>query len=164
MNHTIIYIVKRTRYVDSTPMSGVIPVTIRYIHPAPHHSHTKVNVMVMYGWLPSPSFHVNQPSYSWDKAISNFDLETSRSMSWVWSKGKVIHSAQYLVVSLSFHFTSIRLTIPEIPLFRNLILKYPRSKSWVRSKVEVIQFTQYPTDALPFFISRQSNQSFQRYG
>ena len=92
------------RYVDGTPTSEVTPVTIWYIHP-PHHGHTNVNIMVMNGWLTSLSFHVSQPHHSWDKAISNSDLETWRSRSWVWSMGKVIRSAQYLINLLPFHFT-----------------------------------------------------------
>ena len=110
---------------------------------------TLVNIVVMNGRLTSFSFHVNQPPYSWYKAISDSDLETPRSRSWVWSKGKVIQSSQYHINSLPFHFTSIRPTIPEIELFRNT-LKHPRSRSWVRSKVKVTHCTQYPTNALPF--------------
>ena len=53
-----------------------------------------VNIMVMNGWLTSFSFHVNRLPHSWDKAISDSDLETPRSRSWVWSKAKVIQSAQ----------------------------------------------------------------------
>ena len=113
---------------------------------------TLVNIMVMNGWLTSFSFHVNRPSQYWDKVISDSDLEilTPRSRPWVWSKGKVIQLAQYHINSLRFHFTSIRPTIPEIELFRNLTLKHPRSRSWVRSKVKFTYYTQYPTDALPF--------------
>ena len=115
---------------------------------------TLVNIMVMNGWLTSISFHVNQPPHSWDTAISDSDLETPRSRSWVWSRGNVIQLAQYHINSLPFHFTSIRPTIPEIKLFRNLTLKYPRSRSWVRSKVKVTYHIQYQTDALHFrFIS-----------
>ena len=110
---------------------------------------TLVYIMVMNGWLTSFSFHVNRPSHSWDKAISDSDLEISTpgSRSWVWSKCKVIQSAQYHINSLCFHF---RPTIPEIELFRNLTLKHPRSRSWVRSKFKVTYCTQYPTDTLPF--------------
>ena len=111
---------------------------------------TLVNIMVMNGWLTSFSFHVNWLSHSWDKAISNSDLETPWSRSWVWSKGKVIQSARYPINLLPFHFTSIRPTIPEIKLFRNLTLTHPRSRSWVRSKVKVTYYTQYLTDAFPF--------------
>ena len=142
----------RSRYVDGTPTSEVTAVTIRYIRPS-HHGHTS-----------SFSFHVNRPSRSWDKAISDSDLEIStlRSRSWVWSKGKVIQSAQYHINSPRFHFTSIRPTIPEIALFRNLTLKYPRSWSWVRSKVKVIYCTQYPTDALPFVYINRTNHSWDK--
>ena len=111
---------------------------------------TQVNIMVMNGWLTSFSFIVNRLPHSWNKAISDSDLETPRSRSWVWSKGKVIQSAQYHINSLPFHFTSIRPTIPEIELFRNLTLKHPRSRSWVRSKLKVIYCTQYPSNTFPF--------------
>ena len=111
---------------------------------------TQVDIMVMNGWLTSFSFIVNRPPHSWDKAISDSDLETPMSRSRVWSKGKVIQSAQYHNNPLPFHFTSIRPTIPEIELFRNLTLKHPRSRSWVKSKVKVIYCTRYPTNALPF--------------
>ena len=37
---------------------------------------TLVNIMVLNGWLTSFSFHVNQAPHSWDKAISDSDLET----------------------------------------------------------------------------------------
>ena len=111
---------------------------------------TQVNIMVMNGWLTFVSFHVNRLSLSWDKAISDSDLETPRSKSWVRSKGKVIQSAQYSIHLLPFHFTSIRPTISEMQLFKNLTLKHPRSRSHVTSKVKVTYCTQYPTDALPF--------------
>ena len=113
---------------------------------------TLLNIMVMNGWLTSFSFRVNRPSHSWDKAISDSDLKISTLMSslCVWSKGKVIQSAKYHINSPRFHFTSIRPTIPEIELFRNLTFKHPRSRSWVRSQVKVTYCTQNPTDALPF--------------
>ena len=89
------------------------------------------------------------------------DLQTPRSRSWVWLKGKVIQSAQCHINSIPFHFTSIRPTIPEIELFRNSTLKHPSSRSWVRSKVEVTYCTQYPTNALPFrFTSISTNHSW----
>ena len=111
---------------------------------------TQVNIMAMNGWLTSFSFIVNRPPHSSDKAISDSDLETPRSRSWVWSKGKVIQSALCHINSLPFHFTSIRPTIPEIELFQNLTLKHPRSRSWVKSKVKDTYCTQNPTNALPF--------------
>ena len=111
---------------------------------------TPVNIMVMNGWLASFSFIVNRLPHSCDKAISDSDLETPRSRSWVWSKGKVIQLAKYHINSLPFHLTPIRPTILQIELFRNLTLKHPRSRSWGRSKVKVTYCTQYPTNALPF--------------
>ena len=39
---------------------------------------TLVNIMVLNGWLASFSIHVNQPPHSWDKAISDSDLETPK--------------------------------------------------------------------------------------
>ena len=137
-----------TRYVDDTRrLKSPRPLSGASAHPT---MVTLVNIMVMNGWLTSFSFHFSQQSHSRDKAISNPDLETPRSRSWVWSQGKVIQSAKYLIDSLPFYFTSTRPTIPEIQLFRNLTLKHPRLRSWVRSKIMVTYYTQYPTDAFTF--------------
>ena len=126
---------------------------------------TLVNIMVMNGWLASFLFHVNRPSHSWDKAISDFDLEISTpgSRSWVWSKGKVIQLVQYHINSLPFHFTSIRPTIPEIELFRNLTLKHQgQGHEWgQRSRSHIVPSMQ-PMHFL--FVSHQSDQPFLRYG
>ena len=117
---------------------------------AHHNMVTLLNIMVMNWWLTSFPLHVNRPPHSWDIAISDSNLETPMSRSWVWSRGNVIQSAQYHINSLPFHFTSIRPTIPEIQLFHNLTLKHPRSRSWMRSKVKVAYYTQYQAHALPF--------------
>ena len=139
---------KKTRYVDGTPTSEVTrSLSGTSAHPT---MVTQVNSMVMNGWLTSFSFIANRPPHSWDKAISDSDLETPRSRSWVWSKGKAIQSAQYHINSLPIHLTSIRPAIPEIELFRNLTLKHQRSRSWVRSKVKVTCCNQYPTNVVPF--------------
>ena len=126
---------------------------------------TLVNIMVMNGWLTSFSFQVNRPSHPWDKGISDSDLQisTPRSRSWVWSKGKVIQLAQYHINSLRFHFKSIRPTIPEIELFRNLTLKHQgqghewgqRSRSHIVPSIQLMHF---------LFVSHQSDQPFLRYG
>ena len=141
-----------TRYVDGTPTSkSPRSLSCTSAHPA---MVTLVNIMAINRWFPFFSFHVNRSSHSWKRAISDSDLETprsrSRSRSWVWSKGRVIYSAQYPINSLHFHFASIRPTIPETQPHRNLTLKHPMWRSWVRSKVKVTYYTQYPTDALPF--------------
>ena len=136
-----------TRYVDGSLTSEVTPVTIRYIRP-PQHGHT--SQYHGHEWMTRIfSFIANRPPHSWDKTISDSDLETPRSRSWVWSKGKVIQSSQYHINSLPFQITSIRPTIPDMELFRNLTLKQP-SRSWASSKVKVTYCTQYPTNALPF--------------
>ena len=58
----------------------------------------------MNGWLTSVSFHVNQLSHSWDKAISAFDLETPRSRSWVWSETRSYSPPS--ILSICFLFIS----------------------------------------------------------
>ena len=122
------------------------------------------NIMVMNGWLTSFSFHVNQPSHSWDKTISDSDFETPRSRSWVWSKGKIIQSAQYPINLPALHFASIRPKNPEIQLFRNLTLKNPRSMSWMRSKIKVTYIIPSIQPMHFLFVSHQSHQPFLRYG
>ena len=86
---------------------------------------TWVNIMAMSGWLASFSFYVNRPSHYCDMIISDSDLITPRSRSWVWWKGKVIQSAQYPLNSLPFHFISIRPTIPKIQLFQICLWNIP---------------------------------------
>ena len=119
---------------------------------------TLVNIMVMNGWLTSFSFNVNQLSHSWDKGISDSDLEisTPRSRSWVWSKGKVIQSAQYHINSLPFHVTSIRPTITEIELFQWNIQSQghewgQRSRSHIVLSIQLMHF---------LFVLHQSDQPF----
>ena len=75
------------------------------------------------------SFHVNRPSHSSDTAISKFDIENSRSRSWVRSKFKVTTWVQHSVDSHPFGSMSIGPPIPEIQHFQSLTLK---------SKVKVI--------------------------
>ena len=123
------------RYVDGTPTSEVTPDTIRYIHP-PHHGYPKIRVLVMNDRLTSLSFHINQPSHSWNTAFSNFALETATSA----VKGQShkvdpesTRSSSTWFAFFSFHIDQI--TIPGIQLFRNLTLKNPRWRSWLRSKI-----------------------------
>ena len=63
-----------------------------------------VTVMVMNDRLTPLSCHVNQPSHSSNKAISNLTLKLQGQ---VWWKGKTLQSAQYIINLLSFRFTSI---------------------------------------------------------
>ena len=82
-------------HIGSTrPISQLDMSTARRLqHPSHYTVHLPiVTVMVMNDRLTSLLFHVNQhpppPPHSSNKTISNFDLETTRSRSWVWSKGK----------------------------------------------------------------------------
>ena len=68
-------------------------------------------------------FHVDRPCHSWDTAISKFDVENSRSRSWVRSKLKVITWLQHSVDSHPFRSMSIEHPVPELWLFQNLTLK-----------------------------------------
>ena len=124
---------------------------------------TLVNIMVMNGWLTSFSFHVIRLPHFWEKAIAYSDLETPRSRTWVWSRGKVIQSAQYHINSLPFHFTSIRPTIPEIQLFQiwPWNIQGQGHKWGQRSMSHIIPSIQ-PMHFL--FVSHQSDQPLLRYG
>ena len=141
-----------TRLVDGMLMPEVTLVTIRYICP-PHHGHT--TQYHGHEWMTQILF-IPFSSHSWDKAISNSDLETqrSRSLGVVKGQGHTV-SPVYL---LPFHSISIRPTIPEIQLFRNLTLKHPRSRSWERLKVLSIQWMLF------LFVSHRSDQPYLRYG
>ena len=63
---------------------------------------TLINIMVMNGWLTSFLFHVNRTFHSWDKAISDSDLETPKSRSWMWSKGKSYSRPSILLTRFLF--------------------------------------------------------------
>ena len=124
----------------------------------PHNLHTN---KTPHEWMTPPSFHVNRPSHFWGKAISDSDLETRRSRSRVWSKGQVIHLAQYLINSFPFHFTSIRQTIPEIELFWPWNIQGQGLDWGQRSMAHIIPSIQ-PMHFL--FVSHQSDQPLLRYG
>ena len=138
----------QTRYVDCSPTSEVTPVTIRYIH-LPHHGHT--SQYHGHEWMTHIHFcSMSIGSPIPDKAISDSDLETPRSRSWVWSKGKVIQRPSILLIHFFFISHQSDQQFLKIQLFRNLTLKHSRSMSRVKSKVNVTYQTQYPTDALLF--------------
>ena len=125
---------------------------------------TLVNIMVMNGWLTYFSFYVNRPYHSWDKAVSDFELELSTpgSRSWVWSKGKIIQSAQYRINSLRFHFTSIGPTIPESYFEISPRKIQGQGHEWgQRSRSHIVPSIQ-PMHFL--FVSHQSDELFLTYG
>ena len=74
--------------------------------------------------LTSLLLHVDRPCHSWDTAISKFDVENSRSRSWVRSKLKVITWVLHSVDSHPFRSMSIGHPVPELRLFQNLTLKF----------------------------------------
>ena len=124
---------------------------------------TLINIMVMNGWLTSFLFHVNRTFHSWDKAISDSDLETPKSRSWMWSKGKSysepsILLTRFLFISHQSDQQFLRYSYFEI---------WPwniqgQGHEWGK-KVKVTYCTQYPTDALPFRFT-SIGQPFLRYG
>ena len=74
----------------------VTPITFRYIHP-PYHGNPKVTAMVINDRLTSlPSSH------SWNKTISNFDLETSLTRSWVWSRARLYSRTNIYLICFLF--------------------------------------------------------------
>ena len=118
------------------PLSPSVTSARPTCHTSQYHCH--------HGWLTPFSFHVNRPPHSWDEAISDSDLETPRSRSWVWSKGKVIHLAQYLINSLPFisHQSDqqfLRYSYFEI-LPRNIQGQGQRSRSHIISSVQPMHY------------------------
>ena len=102
---------------------------------------TQVNIMVMNGWLSSfRSLTISCPI----PETKLFQTLTLKLQSQGHGCGQRARSYNWpnIINSLPFHFTSIRPTIPEMELYRNLTLKHPRFRSWVRSKVKVTYFTQ----------------------
>ena len=108
------------------------------------------------------SFHVNRPYHSWDTAISKFDIENSRSRSWVRSKFKFTTWVQHSVNSHPFRSMSIGHPIPELRLFQNLTLKikgqgHGWGQSWKSQHGSNIQSTHIP------FVSCRSGIPFLSY-
>ena len=136
--------------------SHVTQITIWYIN-QPHHGHTKVHVMVKSNILTFLLPHDNRPSCSWDSGISQIYLQTSRSRSWVWSKFKVIYWSQYLTDLLPFRFTSIRQTIPEIQLFRNLTMKSVKVMGEVKGRGQIIHLVSKRCTSFPSHFNRTNH-------
>ena len=108
------------------PTFEVTLFTIRYIRP-PHHGHT--SQYHSHEWMTHILFVPCQSAAPFLR-YSNFRL-------WPWNskvkvmgvvKGKCRTVGPISYQLTSFHFTSIRPTIPEIQLFWNLTLKHPRSR------------------------------------
>ena len=79
--------------------------------------------------LAFPFFHVDWPSRSWDRAISNTDLQNPRSMAWVRSKFK--SQCESNILSTHISFVPCQSALP--------FLRYSSFKIWLwKSKVNVI--------------------------
>ena len=123
---------------------------------------TLVDVMLMNGWLASLSFHVNRSSHSWDKAISNSDVETPRSRSWGGQRSRSYSQPSILLICFLFisHQSDqqfLRYSYFEIRPW-NI---QGQSHEWgQRTRSHIIPSIQ-PMHYL--FVSHQSDQPFLRY-
>ena len=100
--HIVLKAHLRTRYVDGTPTSEVTPGHYPVHPPTPPWSHKSISWSWMDDSHPFRSLSIGCPIPE-IKLFSDSDLETPRSRSLVWSKGKVIQLAQYHINSLPFH-------------------------------------------------------------
>ena len=108
--------------------------------------------------LTSLSFHVNQPSHSWDKSFSKFDLENSRSRSWKRWTLKVTSWVQYSIDSHPFRSMSIGHHIHKIRLFQYLTLKIQgQGHEWRNVESHKMSPTFYRFTSLSFHVNRPSH-------
>ena len=104
------------------------------------------------------SLHADWPCYSWDTAISKFDIENSRLRSWVRSKLKVATWVQHSVDSHHFHSILIGHPIPELWLFQNLTLKVKgQGHGWGHTLKSNVGLTSYRLTSLSFHVNRPSH-------
>ena len=108
------------------------------------------------------SFHVDQPSHSWDTAFSKFDLENQGSRLWLRSQFKVTMWVQHPIDSHPFCSMSIGHPIPELWLFQNLTLKIKgQGHGWGHSAKSQCG-SSIPSTHIPF-VPCQSALPFLRY-
>ena len=124
---------------------------------------TLVDIMVTNGWLKFSSFHDIRPSYSWDKATLDSDLETPRWRSWVWSKARSFSQPSILLIRFLFisHQSDqqfLRYGYFEIWPWNIQGQDHEwgqRSRSHITPSIQPMHFR---------FVSHQSDQIFLRYG
>ena len=116
------------------------------------------NVSLTFYRLTSLSFHVYQPSHSWNTGFSKSDLENPMSRSWVRGMLKVTTWVQHSIDSHPFHSMSIGHHIPEIQLFQIWPWK-SKVKVMVEVKVEShkVGVTSYRLTSLSFRVNRPSH-------
>ena len=121
--------------------------TYGIIHPDRHHpmdktnhsvssirssrTHKKVTPMVMDDRITLPLFQCPSAHF-WNKAISIFDLENSRSRSWIWSKRQ---SRTVSLVSSRFASFSFRIALNQTNSWGTAISKFDLENSKVKVKV-----------------------------
>ena len=108
--------------------------------------------------LTSLSFHVNWPSYSWDRVISKTDVENSRSRSWVMSKLKVTTWVHRSVDSHPFRFMSIGQPFLSYDLSK-FDLEIQGAMTWLGVTVQSrkVGLTHYQHTSLSFHVSWSSH-------
>ena len=111
------------------------------------------NVSLTFYRLTSLSFHVNQPSHSWDTIFSKFDLKNPRLRSWKRWTLKVTSWVQHSFDSHPFHSMSIGHPIPEIQHFQ-ILVKVMGEGNVESHKVGV---TSYWLTSLSFHVNRPSH-------
>ena len=119
------------------------------------------NVSLAFYRLTSLSFHVNQPSHSWDTTFSKFALENPRSRSWKRWTLKVTSWVEYFIDSHPFRSMSIDHPIHKIWLIKKLTLKmqgegHGWGERWKSQHGSNILSTHIPSipcqSAIPFLI------------
>ena len=104
------------------------------------------------------SFHVDQPSHSWDTAFSKFDLENQGSRLWLRSQFKVTMWVQHPIDSHPFCSMSIGHPIPELWLFQNLTLKIKgQGHGWGHVQSHNVGLAYYRLTSLSFHVNRPSH-------
>ena len=123
---------------------------------------TLVNIMVLNAWLTSFSFHVNQAPHSWDKAISDSDLETPKVKVMGVVKGQG-HTVRIILTHYLFIPNQSDQQFLRYSYFKILPWNIQgqghewgqRSRSYIIPNMQPIHF---------FFVSHQSDQPLLRYG
>ena len=100
-------------------------------------------------WLITPSFHIDRSTHSWDTAILKFDVENSRSRSWVRFKFKVKTWAQHSVESHPFFHVN-RTSHSWVMTFSNFDLVNQGSRSWLMSQFKVTMWVKHFIDSHSF--------------
>ena len=118
---------------NMVPCQSALPFMIQHfqnltlkIQGQSHSSRSQSRYNTLSTHIPFGSMLIGPPIPGIQLIISKFEVENSRSRSWVRSKLKVTIWVQHSVNSHPFHSMSIGHHIPELHLFQNLTLKINR--------------------------------------